>query len=96
MYFDCLDAVAHGGNPQDRAASLRINSSKSVLKYTIIFRIILPISRFSRLPIPDSRFPIPDSRPKCKKPTPVRSGDRGNQKDLSKNRFNGSLLISLT
>ncbi|WP_293118015.1 hypothetical protein [Moorena sp. SIO4G3] len=21
----------------------------------------------------DSRFPIPDSRPKCKKPTPVRS-----------------------
>ncbi|WP_293068245.1 MULTISPECIES: hypothetical protein [unclassified Moorena] len=24
--------------------------------------IILPISRFSRFPIPDSRFPIPDSR----------------------------------
>ncbi|NEN99335.1 MAG: hypothetical protein F6K50_28770, partial [Moorea sp. SIO3I7] len=40
-------------------------------KYTLVSGIILPISRFSRFPIPDSRFPIPDSRPKCKKPTPV-------------------------
>ncbi|WP_364420349.1 hypothetical protein [Moorena sp. SIO3H5] len=23
--YPCLDAVAHGGNPQDRAASLRVN-----------------------------------------------------------------------
>ncbi|WP_143727399.1 hypothetical protein [Moorena bouillonii] len=68
-----------GGTPktalpsQDRAASLRRNSSKYVSKYTLVSGIILPISRFSRFPIPDSRFPIPDSRPKCKKPTPVRS-----------------------
>ena len=41
---------------------LRINFLKYVSKYTIFFVIILPISRFSRLPIPDSRLPIPDSR----------------------------------
>ncbi|WP_158069869.1 hypothetical protein [Moorena bouillonii] len=57
--------------PQDRAASLRRNSSKYVSKYTLVSGIILPISRFSRFPTPDSRLPIPDSRPKCKKPTPV-------------------------
>ncbi|NES44090.1 MULTISPECIES: hypothetical protein [Moorena] len=36
-------------------------------------RRILPISRFSRLPIPDSRLPIPDSRlpiPDSRFPTP--------------------------
>ncbi|WP_424100099.1 hypothetical protein [Moorena producens] len=37
--------------------------------------IILPISRFSRLPIPDSRFPIPDSRFPI--PVPLLGGVRG-------------------
>ncbi|NEP50501.1 MAG: hypothetical protein F6K65_17475 [Moorea sp. SIO3C2] len=59
----CLDAVAHGGNPQDRAASLRkIFKTEMHPPYS---RLPTPDSRlptpYSLLPIPYSLFPVPCS-----------------------------------
>ena len=49
MRFPCLDAVAHGGNPQDRAASLSP---------------YLPISPSPHLPIsPSPHLPTPPTLP---------------------------------
>ncbi|NEO62549.1 MAG: hypothetical protein F6J98_19780 [Moorea sp. SIO4G2] len=76
LWGTCLDAVAHGGNPQDRAASLdsfvppRIGGLGGRNHTQNQQRPYLLPAPDSRFPIPDSRFPTPDSRlpPSNRKP----------------------------
>ncbi|WP_424101970.1 hypothetical protein [Moorena producens] len=54
--FPCLDAVAHGGNPQDRAASLGELNSPRVAPLPTPYSL-LP-TPYSLLPTPYSLFPL--------------------------------------
>ncbi|WAN70110.1 hypothetical protein BJP36_39335 [Moorena producens JHB] len=55
MFVPCsrLDAVAHGGNPQDRLGALSVGELNSPR--------VAPLHRYSLLPVPCSLFPVPCS-----------------------------------
>ncbi|WP_149031070.1 hypothetical protein [Moorena producens] len=58
MRFPCLDAVAHGGNPQDRAASLGELNSPRVAPLPTPVPLLGGVRGGFRLPTPYSLLPL--------------------------------------